>query len=131
MESTMEALMELMRKRLVLLQEGFSFPKDTIGGTVYYRALSPDGWLTTIDFEGRSEDWAIEKAWGYYCRSPQAIQAVGEWLKKYPNSAGLVYDDEKMAFIATRIIKKAPPEEAEGETLAIAVANWKVKYLSL
>ena len=124
----MEAIVEIMRKRLILVHEGWGFVVDTIGGVKYYRAVSPDGWLSVIDLKGLSEDWAIEKAWEKRIGSAVAQFEVAEWLRKHGENAGLTWDKTDECFCATKFVKKHPPQEAFGTSPAEAVLNWKEAF---
>lgn len=124
----MQELIEVMRKRLILSNEGWRFPSDIIGGVRYYRAISPDGWVSLIDFEGTSEDWAIEKAWGKYCDLQASKNLIGDWLKEHAENAGLVYDKIDNVYIASLVVKKEAPKEAAGVSPSEAIIHWKALH---
>jgi hypothetical protein len=121
-------LLEVLRRRVILVSEGWAFTKDKIGLVIYHRAVSPDGWVSLIDVRGKEEDWAINKAWDKRNETAKAQFQVAEWLRKHGDCAGLTWDKPSEKFCASVFVRNGYPQEAYGESPAAAVANWLVRW---
>ena len=122
------ALMETNRRKVLLVHEGWQFPTDTIGGVIYHRAVSPSGWMSLIDLEATSQEWAINKAWEFRNSGSAAQFELAEWLRTSGEGAGITWDKTQDNFCASVFVKAGHPKEAYGSSPSEAVANWKARW---
>lgn len=110
-------------KKAILQSEGWSFSHANYGGTVYFR-VAKDGWISVLDWKQPGEEAAIEKAWQRRQELIDAGAKIADWMKRFPNYAGIVWDDIECKFVATLFIKKQQPKEAKGDSPLLAVERW-------
>jgi hypothetical protein len=115
---------ETMRRKILLIHEGWAFVSDVIGGTRHYRAVSPDGWVSLVSIAGLTEAWAIDKAWGKRFETAQAQFRIAEWIRKHGENAGITWDKTQGKYCASLFVKNKAPKEAYGDSPVEAVSNW-------
>lgn len=114
---------EIAQRKVILAHEGWSFSKANYGNLEYWRAAK-DGWVSVLDWQNPSEEDAIKKAWERRQEVIDAQATVMHWMKRYPNYAGITYDDIDDKYIATLFVKGAEPKEAKGNSPLLAVERW-------
>lgn len=123
MQTTQELSAEAVGRKITLIHEGWSFNKANYGDAEYWR-VAKDGWISVLDWQDPSEEGAINKAWERRQEVIDAQRLIMNWYRRYPQNAGIVYDDIDCKFIATLFIKGAEPKEAKGDSPLLAVERW-------
>lgn len=122
------SIMETNRRKVLLIHEKWQFPTDTIGSVIYHRAISPDGWVSLIDLDATSQEWAVNKAWEKRNSGNLAQFELAEWLRTNGEAAGITWDKTNDNFCASVFVKGGHPKEAYGASPVEAVANWKARW---
>lgn len=125
--------MHWQEKKIILSSFGWGFPVDGVFGNVcYYRAISPNGWLSVIERDSTDERNTIERAWALH---QQLVNITGDivtdWYKEHGERVGLLYDPEKKQFTASfqdKVRGISVIKEATGDSPTEAVMVWNSRY---